>query len=1479
MVDFWLYGYIVLLIYVGIRFCKLSFFLVNFSFKHKRIDIINREEREIMAVGQITWEQFITSNHDARGVRYKFEDLCRQLFIYEFLSHNNKYKYVHSNPNNPGIESEPILDEVNNRYIGYQAKFFDNDADYSQIRESAQKAVNHYKGKLDLVYLFCNKALTTTCDSYKGIEKLLNDAGIALQPITDTTILDLVRKYPFLGKYYFDDHGISHEWFVNRAAITVNILGERFNADFNVDTEAARNLSIFLQNQSALDYYNNRKRNLVEEIASLRWELDDLYKYARKLSEFIVTIPDVKFDCIYDVENWQGMISTTFEHDMTKIETQISKVQFEYEEIKDSDKNKAVGLKRYLGKLNRLRNLFYRLELSEIERNLLNNKILIVEGKAGIGKTQLFANEAISLLNANENALLIIGSDCLSDINIFEQLKNNLRLDFNFEDLIDILEVIGETNGKIVPILIDALNESWKPQLWKFVLPILYKKICDKNYVRLAISFRSEYQNSILPERFIELDNVVNMEHRGFKNNSLEAARKFLSYYGIQFTPLHMFTANIDNPLFLTLYCKTYRGDEVELPILYERLLEKANDRIHMKLSKAIEAAGYDQSDNIVLPIVEAISKQTLLTGKRHFEKREIESMPIWNSLGLVARPFITQLIRENILHDYESDGKNYVYFSFDQMNDYFSAKTIFSMFQTEEEVRKYVYEKVLGIVDGKFKNWGNEDLFVHVCALYAEKFGKECIDIIQFINDESDRAELFRIYIESFEWRRKIHLSISELLNLCNEHSIEPSVLWNSFINSSVKQGHLLNADALYDVLRRYPLAKRDYLWTTFINGIGSDDERLVQLIKIYNEGEVLEVSDKEQIRLLLLLFSWILTSSNRWLRDTTSKAMIEILKNNFEFTEYLLKMFSEVNDPYVIQRLYGIAFGACVKRNCENKEGYNSLVRFVFRDIFNKEIIYPDILLRDYARLIVERYLMEYPGELQDYDLGKIKPPYKSIQIPDIDDQKYQDKDFQNGLFYIQHSMRFGGIGMYGDFGRYVFQSAVRDFEVDDYKIFNYAMYYIINELGYRGELFDDYDKFVNGFLYDRHHVLKTERIGKKYQWIAMYNILARISDYYPMKKNLSMEEKITLYDGPWEPYVKDFDPTLNEYNLLCEGSPHFPQVNEHIGESIQENKCVKDASVFDEDMWTNANSIFFEYQKEDLLLTDDKGIQWVVLSKYADTGRNDLENDKLMVWNWLYGYFVTDEQLAILKEYAGKKVNLLDSEITKIPETCTLYNREYPWSSGSKSILEGQWANIELRTGETKLVTKTIEEPQFSRIDALLKRYLGETADEEVEGESEIDLDEEIIIPTITKTYTKEEAVKIDLGTVLNATQDLIWEEEFDASKGETLSYSHPCAEIINVLKLRQKKYDGYYYNEAGALIAFDTDLTKQKAGLILRKDALDKFLEIKNFHLVWFVNASKEIHGKTRMITKYTDWTGLLEYIDNSVKGEYYIAEFR
>lgn len=322
-----------------------------------------------MANGQITWEQFITSNNDARGVKYKFEDLCRQLFAFEFLSKNKINKYLHSNPNNAGIESEPILNEESNKNIGYQAKFFDNVADYGQIKESAEKAVSHYAGELDCIYLFCNKALTTTCDSYKNIEKLLKEAGIELIPITDTTILDLVRKYPLLGKYYFDDHGVTYEWLRNHANIEATVLGERYNPEFNVDTVTAKNLSIFLQDKNAIVYFNNKKKNLIDELISLRWELFEYIDFLRSLREFIDTIPDIDFNSIHDVEHWQDKVNEHFSDNIIAIESKIDDAKSQILKIGDSSREKVAEYKWKLNKLEKLLNLYHALEITETEKN------------------------------------------------------------------------------------------------------------------------------------------------------------------------------------------------------------------------------------------------------------------------------------------------------------------------------------------------------------------------------------------------------------------------------------------------------------------------------------------------------------------------------------------------------------------------------------------------------------------------------------------------------------------------------------------------------------------------------------------------------------------------------------------------------------------------------------------------------------------------------------------------------------------------------------------------------------------------------------------------------------------------------------------------------------------------------------------------------------------------------------------------------
>lgn len=141
----------------------------------------------------------------------------------------------------------------------------------------------------------------------------------------------------------------------------------------------------------------------------------------------------------------------------------------------------------------------------------------------------------------------------------------------------------------------------------------------------------------------------------------------------------------------------------------------------------------------------------------------------------------------------------------------------------------------------------------------------------------------------------------------------------------------------------------------------------------------------------------------------------------------------------------------------------------------------MYPDILLRDYARLIIDRFIYEFSLNDLEINYDTIVPPYRSEPIPIIEKDYQHIENVGTGVKRILYSMLFEGMGMYGDFGRYVYQAAISDFDTDQVNIFNYSMDYILNELGYGdNEYLEDYDAHLNG-NYSRHNVIKVERIGK--------------------------------------------------------------------------------------------------------------------------------------------------------------------------------------------------------------------------------------------------------------------------------------------------------------------------------------------------------------------------------------------------------------
>jgi hypothetical protein len=77
---------------------------------------------------------------------------------------------------------------------------------------------------------------------------------------------------------------------------------------------------------------------------------------------------------------------------------------------------------------------------------------------------------------------------------------------------------------------------------------------------------------------------------------------------------------------------------------------------------------------------------------------------------------------------------------------------------------------------------------------------------------------------------------------------------------------------------------------------------------------------------------------------------------------------------------------------------------------------------------------------------------------------------------------------------------------------------------KLGWTKELFDSFDNRV-GHRGRMEH--QTERIGKKYQWIALHSVLAKLTDNYEYQNGRS-ENKISKYKGTFQTYIRDIDPT---------------------------------------------------------------------------------------------------------------------------------------------------------------------------------------------------------------------------------------------------------------------------------------------------------------------------------------------------------------
>lgn len=1349
----------------------------------------------------LSWVQFEVNNLNKE---IAFENMCRFIFKKRFVLNT---EIIHSDPNHPGVEIKPVKSKTGESLISFQAKYFDSRIDYSKIKKSFEKIIEVYLGHIDKVILFCNKDITEASKSYQDIKRMMDNASIEIILLTGQSILDMIMEDPIILSVYFGIHALTVDWFAESVKINLENLGKRYNYKFNVDTDAQNQLSLFLRNDNAIIQINKKKEKIVEFLKAIHCN-KEYQSIKNNLIKSIECISDVDKDSLINALRWKEYFE---DKNSDVLEAVLDKEKSIRRKLESNTLNEDEKEKLYneLSIIRKFLQISAQLELSKEEKNLIKNQVLIVAGDMGTGKTQLLANSAKEYIDNENLALLSLGQMYISEESIenqFVKCISNGSYSGSLIDILNFMEYYADLHNKYSVVFIDAINESFKRVIWKNGINSLISLVSKYKRIRLVISLRNGFQKLTLSEKVIndiKSGNIAFIDHKGLESNDINGVFDFLSNYDIPVSPEYYLNREMKNPLFLTWFCENYSGKYQDLIYLIRHVLRKAD-------AEASRAAGFEEPLGFLKIFFDDYIESMQVNPS--ISKEDIFGFECWQLYGITHKnEYLKSLERSGVFACYIQEDREIYYIGYNLLYDYIFASWIISKHNGEEELKEYLFNELIKVDKAqRITEYGNNSIFAMALALFSIKNKTEYLYFLDDIYDDNARVDLINVCFETFVWRNTF-LSFNEFIRAVYKYKVYRNIVWNVFIENAVKETSNLNANYLHMLLNSYPLCYRDYNWTIFINNLDEQDYIISFAYYIEKGNKYLEESDKKT-KLLLILFSWMLTSSNRVLRDRISKAMIEILKAKLYLSKELLELFKTVNDPYVLQRLYGIIFGAVMKRHDASSDNFEKLALWIYKNIFNQDMVYPDILLRDYARLIIERFLYEYPERIGTIKKAFIRPPYNSQEIPICNSEEYDTlKDKSGGISAICWSMKFNlpvnGAGFYGDFGRYVFQSALSSFVgINQDCVYYYALRQIFKELGYSEELFGAYDT-RNGSV-DRHNVKRLERIGKKYQWIAFYNILARLSDKHKVTDGFWSDKVGDLYKGAWNPFIRDFDPTLNI--KLQSDKSDFPSFKlSNINNCKFLNRDAIDTEV---DSWINNKDEFFKEFSNRFIQKDINGVEWVLLrGHFRHEARIDNDGDSgyyyskgdQVIWLESLLYIISNPSKSITVELLEKSNYVIGDECRNI---YSLYNREFSWSSAYAD--------------------------EFKCNDC----------------------------------YRGDENMKIR-----SAVMNFLWEQEYDASQDSIISFYIPYGRIINDMSLYQKEIDGvFYYNDE--IVAFDSrQKEKDSHGeLFLRRDIFDDFLEKNDFIAFNYIRGEKQffLGGNNQ---KWSDWSGYYLYNNQKFKG--------
>ena len=1236
-----------------------------------------------------------------------------------------------------------------------------------------EKALKFYKENLDEVVVYSNRDVNLSTQSIKGTIKELGENGISVKVFCNNNILDLINndpQYAQLKNTFFNCCYYDRSWFADKLEKSIRNLGPRYIRDFNVELHDIEEIfDIFYQNESGKNYIRGALKEAVKDI-------DSYYLRDKVVQDLRNNIYNVYAKSETDIQIVFGLYKD------------IVKTTGSLEQIIEEKRGKNEDYHSYW----RIKKIVESLDFSNNRYSYFNNKLLIVEGKAGTGKSHLLAHEAEK--HSNKNNVLLLGHTLINDSDPEEQIKKYLEIDCSFLVFVRNLDVINSVTNSVSVIYFDAVNECHNRQSWRQYLKNLVFEVEKLSFVKLVFSIRSTYFEDIFDDDFlksIQAHTFNRIVHTGFSSDPLYACEQFFKYYGLELNPLILLNQDYSNPLFLSIYCEAKSAgvvaDNNDIFSIYERFVEK--EEKEYKKRHSIN----DKKSFAEIVFGECIDLY-LETRRTSFNK-----FTLIDYVGKVNvnGSFVDWLIRSNIFSSFLSDNEEYLYFNYELFFEYNVAKRIVSLNNDLTSLIEYC-DSVLLIRDrGYFHSNNAVGIFAAVGVLAKKKHGEEIITKIRFegLNDYSI-DNLIKSYFNLYRYRNDSDIDSSFVKEYANEGIISFDEFLNICFGLIIRDCDL-NIEYLHSKLLKFKLPERDYIWTLFVNDSYANEEYVYRVIKLFFENDIVLTDKKEEVSCLI---TWFLTSNNNEIRDKSTRALTKLLVNDPKTSTSLLNRFHSVNDPYVLERLCGSVYGAVLNSVITDK--YKVLGETIFNYFF-KDKVYDDILVRDYCSNTID-YLGSN-GVAFDFDINKCYAPYPKQDIPDISVDllnelypKFDDKTYKEngGTLSIRHSLNpeYGIKGfsdsMYGDFGRYTFGSHLYHFkDLDDDLVYKYAYFYIVNDLGYSNKLFAEYDNRIRNL--SRVTPL-VERIGKKYQWISMYHTLALVMDKYNYEELYSNAEYL-LCKGAWTIHCRDVD---FSYGLNCNKSTNHPNPKRvPYGSWSQNSKewcLIKDIPPFSDD-----------------LLYENK---WLALHYAINDQNEDIPPIKQSVWRSVNAVFVKKEEYPLILESIRKDKLLYLFNESSPSETYNLFFREYgctqPYFNEYQNYDE---IEVEVETDEKEIV----DSPELKYLD----------------GE------------WILENSKKEVNIKKVIGKLIRSYSRYGWEAYKDSTIFENSYSLVPSRFLID--KMRLKQSFNYVWNDGDNDVVFDlSNLSDSNcSGLYIEKERLLRFLNNNNLAIVWLCFGNK------------------------------------